>query len=145
MIGILIRFSSGMWHPFVVTWNLRSFVCVTTFYQSSETVSSTFLKLFELFSLSLIFFYWFGRSVLFLACLCFVPPYRWRQAHYTHVLLQCQALFWKFMKKVFQESSCQLIVKRKGQKLFFPALFNLYEIIMRTCGDWCQGQSTHHF
>ena len=72
-----------------------------------------FLKLFSqfcevfwtFFSLSLIFFYWFGRSVLFLACLCFVPPVWWRQAHYTHVPHHCQANFWKSWKKFSEKFS----------------------------------------
>ena len=119
MIGILIRFSSGMWHPFVVTWNLRSFVCVTTFYQSSETLSSTFLNFF----FAVLDFLLLIRT---LSSVSRLSLFRSSLSVATGTLYTCSpSLSSKFLKKVeksFQKNSRPLIVNKKEQDLFFPAL-----------------------
>lgn len=130
MIGILIRFWWGaVSASFIVTRNLRSFVRVTTFYQSSETLSSTFWNFFHIlwsflnfFSLSLIFFYWFGRSVLFLACLCFVPLLG-GDRHIIHMFSpNVKHFFEKFVKKSFKKILSHWIRKKKSRTFFSPAL-----------------------
>ena len=118
-----------------------SLVRMHLLYQSSELCQALFETFLNFFSLSLIFFYWFGRSVLFLACFCFVPPVWWRQTHYTHVLHYCQALFEKFLKKVFRKILDHWWWIKKS-RIYFSCPFITYEI---TCIYRCQGQSTHHF
>ena len=123
ILSIFISPLCKNWHSSYLWWVAVSASFVWPHYIRVLKLCQAFFETFlNFFSLSLIYFYWFGRSVLFLACLCFVPPVWWRQAHYTQVLHPRQALFWKICEKSFKKFLSHWFGKKKGRTFFSPAL-----------------------
>jgi hypothetical protein len=126
ILSIFISPLCKNWHSSYLWWWAVSASLVCPHYIRVLKPCQAFFETFlNFFSLSLIFFYWFGRSVLFRAFLCFVSLVGTRTV-YTSSQSK-SSIFLKKVEKSFQKNSRPLIVNKKEQDLFFLPFHRLWD------------------